>query len=110
MKPVPEVDQKKLRESAKAHPKDTLANDQPVVLESSNTDPEFPAMDEFEVDEDGPKGSTKKHPGLIWAIIAIVAVVLLCFAFAKSGDWMNPQQAQEVQDAQVNSQIVPEDE
>lgn len=109
MKPVPEVDEKRLRASEKAHPKDKLANDQPVVLESSESDPIFPAMEEYEVDEDGPKGSTRKHPGLIWAIIAVVAVVILCFAFAKSGDWMNPQEAQQVQDAQVNEQIVPED-
>lgn len=110
MKPVPEVDEKRMRASAKAHPKDTLANDQPVVLESSETDPEFPAGQEFEVDEDGPAGSTRKHPGLIWAIIAVVAVVILCFAFARTGDWMSPEQAQQVQDAQVNEQIVPEDE
>lgn len=110
MKPLPEVDEKRMRASAKAHPKDTLANDQPVVLESSQTDPEFPAMEEYEVDEDGPAGSKSKHPGLIWAIIAVVAVIILCFAFARAGDWMSPDQAQQVQDAQENEQIVPEDE
>lgn len=109
MEPLPRVDEKKLRASEKAHAKDTLANDQPVVLESSETDPEFPAGQEFEVDEDGPAGSRKKHPGLIWAVIAVVAVVILCFAFARTGDWMNPEQAQQVQDAHVNEQIVPED-
>ena len=71
--PVPTVDERALRESA-------LANDQPVVLESSAADPEFPAMQEFEVDAHGPKGSTRKHPGLIWAVLAVVAVVLLCAA------------------------------
>lgn len=109
MSKVPEIDQKALRESEKAHPKDVLANDQPVVLESSETDPEFPAMDEFEVDEDGPKGSTRKHPGLIWAIVAIVAVVVLCLAFAAAGDWATPDQAERTQQAQENEQIVPED-
>ena len=32
MEPLPRVDEKKLRASEKAHAKDTLANDQPVVL------------------------------------------------------------------------------
>ncbi len=109
MKPLPEIDEKRMRASAKAHPKDTLANDEPVVLESSESDPEFPAMEEYEVDEDGPKGAKGKHPGLIWAIIAVLAVIVLCFALARSGDWMNPQEAQQVQDAQENEQIVPED-
>ncbi len=110
MKPVPEVNQKALKESERAHKKDVLANDQPVVLESSEADPEFPAMQEFEVDEDGPQGSKRKFPGLIWAVIAIVAVVILCVALGASGDWMNPEQAQQVQTAQENEQIVPEDQ
>ena len=57
--------------------RDPLAAEEPTVLESSADDPEFPAMQEFEVDEGGPKANTRKHPGLIWAIIAIVAVIAL---------------------------------
>lgn len=106
---IPHIDQKALRESERAHPKDTLANDEPVVLKSSATDPEFPAMQEFEVDEDGPKGSTAKHPGLIWAIIAVVAVVVLCVAFAASGDWFTPSQAERNAQVQFEEQTVPED-
>ena len=95
MKPVPRVDEKILQESKKAHAKDVLANDEPTVLESSAADPEFPAMQEFEVDTDGPAGSKSKHPGLIWAIIAIVAVIVLIIAFMVAGDWATPNQAQE---------------
>ncbi len=105
MKPLPEVDEKALRESAQAHERDTLANDQPVVLESSDADPEFPAMQEFEVDTNGPKGSTSKHPGLIWAIVAIVAVAVLCIAFAAAGDWMTPKQASQVAQLQDTLEI-----
>ena len=79
------------------------------MLESSADDPEFPAMQEFEVDEGGPKANTRKHPGLIWAIIAIVAVIALCIAFAAAGDWMNPTQAEKVQQTEFEEQTVPED-
>lgn len=105
MKPVPEVDEKALKGSEEAHERDVLANDQPMVLESSDVDPEFPAMEEFEVDADGPKGSTRKHPGLIWAVIAIVAVVVLCIAFASAGDWFSPSQANQVAQVQDAEQI-----
>lgn len=67
--------------------RDVLAVDQPVVVESSEYDPEFPAMEEYEVDEDGPAGSTAKHPGLIWAVVAIVAIIVLIAAFVMAGDW-----------------------
>ena len=77
--------------------------------QSSADDPEFPAMQEFEVDEGGPKANTRKHPGLIWAVIALVAVIALCIAFAASGDWMNPTQAEKVQQTEFEEQTVPED-
>ena len=109
MSSIPRIDEAALRASEKKHAKDTLANDQPVVLESSETDPEFPAQEEFEVDEDGPRGSTKKHPGLLWAAIAIIAVIVLCIAFACAGDWATPSKAEQIQQAQENEQIVPED-
>ena len=67
--------------------RDVLAEEQPVVLESAADDPIFPAMSEFEVDEGGPKGSTKKHPGLPWFALAIAAVVVLILAFMAIGDW-----------------------
>lgn len=109
MHPLPEIDQKALEESERAHPKDTLANDEPVVLESSASDPVLPAMQEFEVDTDGPKGSTAKHPGLMWAIIAVVAVVILCIVLAAAGDWMTPNQAERTAETQFEEQTVPED-
>ena len=43
--------------------RDPLAAEEPDVLESSASDPEFPAMQEFEVDRGGPKANTRKHPG-----------------------------------------------
>ncbi len=89
--------------------RDPLAAEEPDVLESSADDPEFPAMEEFEVDEGGPRANTRKHPGLIWAIIAIVAVIALCIAFAAAGDWMNPTQAEKVQQTEFEEQTVPED-
>lgn len=89
--------------------RDPLAAEEPTVLESSADDPEFPAMQEFEVDEGGPKANTRKHPGLIWAVIAIVAVIALCIAFAAAGDWMNPTQAEKVQQTEFEEQTVPED-
>lgn len=67
--------------------RDILAKEQPVVLESAADDPIFPAMSEFEVDEGGPKGSTKKHPGAPWFALAIVAVVVLVVFFMAIGDW-----------------------
>ena len=66
--------------------RDVLAEEQPIVLESAADDPIFPALSEYEVDEGGPKANTRKHPGLIWAAIAIVAVIALCIAFAAAGD------------------------
>lgn len=107
--PVPQVDERALRASARAHKRDVLANDQPVVLESSAADPEFPAMQEFEVDTHGPKGSTRKHPGLLWAVLAIVAVALLCAAFAAAGDWFTPDQAERTAQTEFEEQTVPED-
>lgn len=89
--------------------RDPLAAEEPDVLESSASDPEFPAMQEFEVDRGGPKANTRKHPGLIWIIIAIVAVIGLVIAFAANGDWMNPTQAEKVQQIEFEEQTVPED-
>ena len=89
--------------------RDPLAAEEPDVLESSASDPVLPAMQEFEVDEGGPKANTRKHPGLIWIIIAIVAVIGLCVAFAASGDWMSPNQAEKVQQTEFEEQTVPED-
>ena len=89
--------------------RDPLAAEEPDVLESSASDPEFPAMQEFEVDRGGPKANTRKHPGLIWIIIAIVAVIGLVIAFAANGDWMNPTQAEKVQQTEFEEQTVPED-
>ena len=97
------------REERREHDKDILAKEMPNVLESSEYDPELPAMQEFEVDEGGPKGSTKKHPGLIWAIIAIVAVIILCVAFMMAGDWFTPDQAEREAQTQFEEQTVPED-
>ncbi len=54
---------KEYKDAMKEHPeaakRDTLADDEPFVLESSATDPEFPAMQEFEVDADGPSASRR---------------------------------------------------
>lgn len=86
-----------------------LEADEPTVIESSASDPEFPADSEYEVDEGGFKGSTKKHPGIIWAIIAIVAVVVLCIAFAAIGDWFTPDQAERNAQLQFEEETVPED-
>lgn len=89
--------------------RDPLAAEEPTVLESSADDPEFPAMQEFEVDRGGPKANTRKHPGLLWAVIAIAAVVGLCIAFAAAGDWMSPTQAEQVGQTEFEEQTVPED-
>lgn len=75
------------REYHREKDRDILAKEQPVVLESSASDPTFPAMQEFEVDEGGPKGSTSKHPGLLWFAIAAVAIILLIVFFISIGDW-----------------------
>lgn len=84
--------------------------EEPRGFHPSEADPVFPTRSEYEVDSGGSSGSHNKHPGLIWAIIAVVAVAILCVIFAMSGDWMSPQEAQIVQDAETNAQIVPEDE
>ena len=44
-----------------------------------------------------------------WIIIAIVAVIGLVIAFAANGDWMNPTQAEKVQQTEFEEQTVPED-
>lgn len=77
------IDRKRHREADR----DILAKDEPFVLESSETDPVFPAMEEYEVDADGPAGSKRKHPGLLWLIIAIVAVIVLVIGLQMAGDW-----------------------
>lgn len=68
--------------------RDILAKEQPVVLDSSAADPVLPAMSEYEVDEGGWQGSTKKHPGLLWAVIAIVAVIILVAVLVGVGEWV----------------------
>ena len=80
------------------------------VVRPSDADPVFPTESEYEIDKDGDSGSRRKYPGFIWAIIAVVAVVVLCVALAQAGDWMSPHEAQNVMDAETNAQIVPEDE
>ncbi len=75
------------RERREQENRDILAKEQPIVLESSASNPTFPAMQEFEVDEGGPAGSTRKHPGLLWFAIAAVAVIVLVIAFMALGDW-----------------------
>ncbi|MCD8317295.1 MAG: hypothetical protein LUB61_07855 [Eggerthellaceae bacterium] len=103
-----QIDEKAYDKVKKEH-KDVLAEDEPFVLESSETDPEFPAMQEFEVDTGGPKGSKRKHPGLIWVCIAIAAVIVLCIVFAVIGDWFTPDEAEQISQAQEDEAIVPED-
>ena len=39
------------------------------------------------MDEGGPNGSTKKHPGLPWFALAIAAVVVLVVVLMAIGDW-----------------------
>lgn len=97
------------REEKRAADKDILAKEQPIVLESSESDPVLPAMQEFEVDEGGPKGSKLAHPGLIWAVIAIAAVAILIIVLVSSGDWMTPDQAERNAQVQFEEQTVPED-
>ena len=60
-------------------------------------------------DRSGPEGSTRKHPGLIWAAVALAAIVALCVAFAVSGDWFTPSQAQQEAQTQFEEETVPED-
>lgn len=67
--------------------RDILAKEEPLVIDSSAADPVLPAMSEYEVDEGGWQGSTKKHPGLLWAIIAIVAVLILVAVLIGVGEW-----------------------
>ena len=75
------------RERRTQENRDILAKEQPIVLESSASNPTFPAMQEFEVDEGGPAGSTRKHPGLLWFAIAAIAIIVLVVAFMALGDW-----------------------
>ncbi len=77
----------KRRKEQREQDRDVLAKEQPIVLESAADDPIFPAMSEFEVDEGGPKGSTKKRPGLPWFALAIGAVVVLVVVLMAAGDW-----------------------
>lgn len=77
----------KRRKRQREQDRDVLAKEQPIVLESAADDPIFPAMSEFEVDEGGPKGSMKKHPGLPWFALAIGAVVVLVVVLMAAGDW-----------------------
>ena len=81
--------EKRREERHEKHEKDRdiLAKEQPVVLESAADDPIFPAMSEYEVDEGGPKGSTKKHPGAPWFALALIAVAVLIIFFMAIGDW-----------------------
>ena len=67
---------------------DKLADEQPVVLESSEADPVLPAMQEFEVDKGGWQGTHNPKSGYIWVGIAIAALVILCAYLIATGDWM----------------------
>lgn len=67
--------------------RDILAKEEPLVIDSSAADPVLPAMSEYEVDEGGWQGSKAKHPGLLWAIIAIVAVIILVAVLIGTGEW-----------------------
>lgn len=89
--------------------RDPLAAEEPLVLESSASDPELPAMQEFEVDAGGPKANKRKYPGLIWIVVALVAILALCLAFASAGDWMTPSQAEKTSQVAFEEQTVPED-
>lgn len=89
--------------------RDPLAAEQPDVLESSASDPEFPAMQEFEVDRGGPKGSTANHPGFIWLALAAVAVTALIFGMMALGDWMTPSAAERQAQVQFDEETIPED-
>lgn len=75
--------------------------------ESGHADPVFPTQSEYQVDEGGPQGSRSKHPGLIWILIAVVAVVGSCIVFALVGDWDTPQEAQQINDQITNYEIHP---
>lgn len=66
---------------------DKLADEQPIVLESSETDPIFPANSEYEVDEGGWQGTHDPKSGLLWAGIALVALLLLVIFCLYTGDW-----------------------
>ena len=115
-------------DTAPKHPKgrketfaerDPLAAEEPTVLESSADDPEFPAMQEFEVDEGGPKANTRKIrcAQLLKEekISCRVTVLLSCDEEvngrgARTGGFrMNPTQAEKVQQTEFEEQTVPED-
>lgn len=84
-----EVIRKEVHKLHEKHEKDRdiLAKEEPLVIDSSAADPVLPAMSEYEVDEGGWQGSTKKHPGLLWAIIAIAAVLILVAVLIGVGEW-----------------------
>lgn len=78
----------------------------------NETNPVFPtnvSLDVEEGDSAPDSGNRSKHPGLIWAVIAIVAVAILCIAFAAAGDWMTPSQAERISQEEFEEQTVPED-
>lgn len=77
------------------------------VLVSSDADPVFPTESEYQVDAGSDDGPRSKHPGLIWIVIAVVAVVISCIIFALAGDWFTPQEAQQINDEMANYQIDP---
>lgn len=89
--------------------KDELAKEQPIVLESSESDPEFPAMEEFEVDTGGARGTHNPRSGMVWLVVAIVAVVVLCIVFACLGDWNTPSQQTQQQQTQENIETMEMD-
>ena len=52
------------------------------------------------------KVKIKRKAGSAFVIVAVIA---LCIAFAAAGDWMNPTQAEKVQQTEFEEQTVPED-
>lgn len=89
--------------------RDELAKEEPIVLESSETDPEFPAMEEFEVDEGGARGTHNPSSGKIWIAIAVIAIVVLCVVFACLGDWHTPSQQTQQEQTQENIETMKMD-
>lgn len=103
------TESKKKREERREKHKDELAKEQPLVLDSSDTDPVLPAMEEYEVDEGGAKGTHKPSSGLIWVAIAVIAIAVLIIAFVVLGDWNAPSEETQQQQTQENIETMEMD-